>query len=180
MARKLLPLLGGVMALALAGQAVTLIEWKRGLRANAEPTSLLAGCSDVPEAVALAETLHQRGLRIERYMHAIEQRKAELVEAEKELTETLVGLRNARREADGRESGTQQAQADDIARIIAVYDEMKPEQAALVLANLPADFAAQILMRVQPEKGAKIMASVDPGQAAVLTSYMGAARVGSR
>ncbi len=85
-------------------------------------------------------------------------------------------MRKLKQQSAQRGAGQRQAQNEDIARLIAVYDQMKPEQAAMVLSNLPPDFAAQILSRVQPETGARIMASVEPGQAAVLTSYMGAIR----
>ncbi len=174
MRRYILPVVGGIMVLAAATQAVMLIDGTERLRANAEPAALMAGCTDVPEAVALADTLRQRGLRIERYMQDIQRRKDELAVAEKQITDKLVELRKIRQQLNDRDSTISQGQLDDISRIIAVYDQMKPEQAAMVLSNLPPDFAAQILARVQPDTGARIMASVEPGQAAVLTSYMGA------
>lgn len=164
------------MVLAAAVQAVALIDGTSRLRAHAEPAALLSGCSDVPEAVALADTLRERGLRIERYMQDIDRRKAELATAERQLTEKLIELRKVRQQIKDHDGSVSRAQTDDIARIIAVYNQMKPEQAAVVLSNLPPEFAAQILARVQPETGARIMASVDPGQAALLTSYMGAIR----
>ncbi|MDT1063150.1 hypothetical protein RM190_14830 [Paracoccus sp. CPCC 101403] len=176
MPRPLLQLAGGVMALAAAVQAVSLAGGLSRLSAHAEPAALLEGCSDVPEAVALAQTLHQRGQRIERYLQDIERRKAELASAESQLTQKLVELRRIRQQLRDQDQTAGQVQTDDIARIIALYDQMKPEQAAMVLSNLPPDFAAQILVRVEPQTGARIMASVEPGQAAVLTSYMGALR----
>jgi len=174
MPRPILSLLGGMMVLAAAGQAVMLIDGLPRLSARAEPSELMAGCTDVPEAVALAETLRERALRIDRYMQELDRRKAEIALAEKQLTERLVELRKLKQQLADRTRGQAQAQTQDIARLIAVYDQMKPEQAAMVLSNLPPDFAAQILTRVQPETGARIMASVEPGHAAVLTSYMGA------
>jgi flagellar motility protein MotE (MotC chaperone) len=109
-------------------------------------------------------------------MQDIDRRKAELAVAQKQLTDKLVELRKLRQQINDHDTSISRGQTDDIARIIALYDQMKPEQAAQVLSNLPPDFAAQILARVQPETGARIMASVEPGQAAVLTSYMGAIR----
>ncbi|WJS83326.1 hypothetical protein [Paracoccus sp. TOH] len=176
MRKPILSFLGGVLVLAAAAQAVMLMDGASRLRANAEPAELMAGCSDVPEAVALADTLRERALRIDRYMQEIERRKAEIAFAEKQLTGKLVELRKLKQQIDRNDRGQAQAQTEDIAQLIAVYDQMKPEQAAMVLSNLPPDFAAQILARVQPETGARIMASVEPGQAAVLTSYMGAIR----
>lgn len=176
MRKPILSFLGGVMILAAAGQAVMLMDGVSRLSANAEPSALMAGCTDVPEAVALADTLRERALRIDRYMQDIDRRKAEIAFAERQLTEKLVELRKLKQQIAQGNQGQSQAQGEDIARLIAVYDQMKPEQAAMVLSNLPPDFAAQILARVQPETGARIMASVEPGHAAVLTSYMGAIR----
>ncbi|MFT4013897.1 MAG: hypothetical protein QM682_10930 [Paracoccus sp. (in: a-proteobacteria)] len=176
MLKLILPVLGAATVLLAATQVVMMIDGSARLRAHAEPAELMAGCTDVPEAVALADTLRQRGLRIERYMQDIDRRKAELAVAQQQITERLVELRRIRQQLSDRGSSATKGQTDDIARIIAVYDQMKPEQAAMVLANLPPDFAAQILARVQPQTGARIMAAVEPGQAAVLTSYMGAIR----
>ncbi len=180
MRRQILSVLGGVMILAAAGQAVMLADGFSRLSANAEPSALMAGCTDVPEAVALAETLRERALRIDRYMQEVERRKAEISFAEKQLTEKLIELRKLKQQVTLGDQGQSQVQSEDIARLIAVYDQMKPEQAAMVLSNLPPDFAAQILARVQPETGARIMTSVEPGHAAVLTSYMGALRAAGK
>lgn len=176
MRKSILSILGGVLVLAAAGQAAMLIDGSSRLVANAEPSELMAGCTDVPEAVALADVLKDRSLRVDRYMQELDRKRAEIAVAEKQLTEKLVELRKLKQQGAQRDAGQRQVQNDDIARLIAVYDQMKPEQAAMVLSNLPPDFAAQILARVQPETGARIMASVEPGQAAVLTSYMGAIR----
>jgi flagellar motility protein MotE (MotC chaperone) len=176
MRRPILSILGGVMILAALGQGAVLMGGISRMTAHAEPSELMAGCADVPEAVALADTLRERSLRIDRYLQDMQRRKDELAQAEQQLAEKLVELRKLKQQVGSGEQGYLQAQNDDIARLIAVYDQMKPEQAAMVLSNLPPDFAAQILARVQPETGAKIMAAIEPGQAAILTSYMGAVR----
>lgn len=176
MRRSALSVLAGVLILGAATQAFIFLDGPARLQANAEPQSLLAGCTDVPEAVALADNLRERGLRIERYLQDVDRRKGELAVAQAQLTQKLIELRKVRQDIKDHDNGVSRAQNDDISRIIAVYDQMKPEQAAMVLSNLPPDFAAQIIARVQPETGARIMASVEPGQAAILTSYMGAIR----
>lgn len=138
---------------------------------------LLQGCTDVPEAVALATELRDRALRIERYMEALDTRKAELATAEAALKARASELRQQKSGIQSRRDGASQAVREDIDRLVAVYDQMKPAEAAAVLTNLPPDFAAEILMRVQPETGARIIASVEPRQAALLTAQMGARSV---
>ncbi|MFO1138050.1 MAG: hypothetical protein U1E41_03065 [Paracoccus sp. (in: a-proteobacteria)] len=180
MRRPVLSVLGGILVLAAAGQAVMLMDGFSRLAANAEPSEMMAGCTDIPEAVTLAETLRERSLRLDGYMQELDRKKAEIAFAEKQLTEKLVELRKVKQQLADRDAGQRQSVTEDISRLIAVYDQMKPEQAAVVLSNLPPDFAAQILVRVQPETGARIMASVEPGQAAILTSYMGAVRAAAK
>lgn len=142
--------------------------------AFAEPSGMMQGCTDVPEAVALAEELRDRALRIERYMEDIAAKKAEIAEAEASLTRRLVELKAQKSSIQSRRAGATAAIRDDIDRLVAVYDQMKPAEAAAILTNLPADFAAEIIMRVQPESGARIIAAVEPRQAALLTAEMGA------
>lgn len=177
MRRSVLPMLA--LAFTVPG-AVALWQSQdlsRFFAAFAEPSGLLQGCGDVPEAVALAEELRDRALRIERYMESIDHRKAELVEAEQSLRQRLAELKSQKGGLQSRRNQATEAIRNDIDRLVAVYDQMKPDEAAAVLTNLPADFAAEILMRVRPEAGARIIASVEPRQAALLTAQMGARSV---
>ena len=122
----------------------------------------------MPEAVALATELRDRALRIERYMEAMDTRKAEIATAEAALRARATELRQQKSGIQSRRDGASQAVRADIDRLVAVYDKM---------TNLPPDFAAEILMRVQPETGARIIAAVEPRQAALLTAQMGARSV---
>ncbi len=170
-----------VLTLAFAVPAGAAI-WQGGdlsrfFAASASSDDLLKGCTDVPEAVALATELRDRALRIERYMEALETRKAELANAEAALKARATELRQQKSGIQSSRDTASQAVREDIDRLVAVYDQMKPAEAAAVLTNLPPDFAAEILMRVQPETGARIIASVEPRQAALLTAQMGARSV---
>ncbi|MGR3200126.1 MAG: MotE family protein [Paracoccus sp. (in: a-proteobacteria)] len=178
MSRPLLP----VLTLMFALPAAALLSRGQDIASSfaavaAAPEDLLEGCRDVPEAVALAEELRDRALRIERYMQDIDARKAELATAEATLSERLKELRAQKDNLGAVRAGDTEAVRTDIDRLIAVYDQMKPAEAAAVLTNLPADFAAEILMRVRPETGARIIAAVEPRQAALLTAQMGARSV---
>ena len=94
--------------------------------------------------------------------------------AEAALKARATELRQQKSGIQTRRDGASQAVREDIDRLVAVYDQMKPAEAAAVLTNLPPDFAAEILMRVRPEAGARIIAAVEPRQAALLTAQMGA------
>lgn len=177
MRKSALTLLGAAFAIPFGG--VILREYGGALAtiAVAQPADLMEGCGDVPEAVALAEELRDRGLRIERYLETVDGRERDLQTAEATLRARLTELKAMKASLRAGESGRKSALQDDIDRLVAVYDQMKPAEAAAVLSNLPADFAAEILMRVQPETGARIIAAVEPNQAAILTTHMGARSV---
>lgn len=174
MHKSILTCLGGVFMIVSASSAIQLAGGATRLQAHAETSELLKGCTDVPEAVELAIRLKDRALRIERYLTEMDNKKAEIQSARNSLSEVLVKVAAARPGGAKPSAIRQEDVNTDVARLVAVYDQMKPEQAATVISNLPPDFAAEILMRVQPENSARIMASVDPNQAAILTSYMGA------
>lgn len=178
MRKILLPLIGVVLALPAAYAAVQRHDIAASLFAFAEPAPLMEGCADVPEAVALAEVLRDRALRIERYQADLARQKAELADARAQIEDKLIQLQALKTDLRSRDTGRGQAVQQDIDRLVAVYDQMKPAEAAAVLSNLPTEFAAEILMRVQPESGARIIASVEPRQAALLTARMGARSIG--
>lgn len=177
MSKSILPVLAVLFALPAGAMIWKGQNFADVFQAVAGPADLLQGCTDVPEAVALAEELRDRALRIERYMAAIDQRKADLATAEATLRTRLGELRSTKGATRSSRNGSTEAVRTDIDRLIAVYDQMKPAEAAAILTNLPADFAAEILMRVQPETGARIIAAVEPRQAALLTAQMGARSV---
>lgn len=174
MRRSLLPVLG--LVFAVPAGAVILQNYEAAISpfAFAQAPGLMEGCGDVPEAVALAEELRERGLRIERYLEEMDSRERELQVAEGSLRARLTELKAMKASIRSSETSSRTRLQTDIDRLVAVYDQMKPAEAAAVLTNLPADFAAEILMRVEPETGARIIAAVEPNQAAVLTTHMGA------
>jgi flagellar motility protein MotE (MotC chaperone) len=169
--------MGGAIAL-VAGLAIAQGDrLARALSAEAAVTPLLDGCTDVPEAVALAETLRLRGIAVERALADLERRKRELAATEAQITTRLAALKKAKAALGETREDRNEGRTEGIERLIAVYDAMKPAEAATIIAALPPDFAAEILTRVQPDAGARIIARIDPGHAAILTAHMGARRL---
>ena len=147
-----------------------------GPQSAASAPALLDGCGDVPEALALAEELRLRGLAVDRGIEALDGRRAEIAAAEARLAKTLGQLRAAKEALGKGQAAVQTGSEAGISRLIAVYDAMKPAEAAEVLAALPPDFGAEILARVQPETGARIIAALEPEQATILSARLGATR----
>ncbi|HHY01841.1 MAG TPA: hypothetical protein GX686_03100 [Paracoccus sp.] len=149
----------------------------RAPMAQAAPGALLGGCTDVPEAVALAETLRLRGIAVDRVLADLDRRKDDLATVEQQLIRRLTALKQAKASVGDARAARDSGTAAGIERLIAVYDAMKPADAAMILTALPPDFAAEILARVQPDAGARIIARIEPGHAAVLTAHMGSRRL---
>lgn len=138
---------------------------------------LIAGCSGIPEAVALGDYLTLRGDRLARYTDELSTKRAEIAAAEAMLTERLKQLGEVSARDKVAEVGGAGNVDEDIRRMVAIYDVMKPADAASVLSNLPPDYAVEILMRLGPENSASIVSALDPGAAAILTTHMGARSV---
>ncbi|WP_312531952.1 magnesium transporter MgtE N-terminal domain-containing protein [Paracoccus sp. (in: a-proteobacteria)] len=170
--RMLTALGGGFLILAAAQLTISLSE---GLSSSAlaDTKDLLKGCEDVPEAVELANSLQERALRIERYLQDMDRKKSEIEAAKIDLTNTLKSFNAAGLGASPVGHFSAEIRNKNIERLISIYDQMKPEQAAEILQNLPPEFTAEILMRVKPDNSAKIISSIEAGQAAIFTTFMG-------
>lgn len=92
---------------------------------------------------------------------ALDQKLAELSAAEQALAETI--------------TRAETAAEDDLARLTAVYENMKPAKAAALFEAMAPDFAAGFLARMRPEAAAGIMAGLTP-QAAYSISALLAGR----
>lgn len=135
---------------------------------------LLSGCGDIPEVATLVERLTIREDRIAKALAELDNRRAEISASRAALSTELRRLKSASTGQATSQTSRERAVDDDISRLVAVYEAMKPKEAAAVLAALPPDYGAELLIRVTPEAGARIIAAIEPDKAAVLTTYMGA------
>lgn len=55
-----------------------------------------------------------------------------------------------------------QAAEKDVARLVVVYEKMKPKEAARLFSEMAPDFAAGFIARMKPEAAAAVMAGLDP------------------
>lgn len=112
---------------------------------DAEATAREIRLSEREAALALAET-------------AINARMAEMQAAETELRQTL-------RMADG-------AAEADLKRLTAVYEAMKPADAAKIFATMAPEFAAGFLGRMTPESAAQVLAGMAPDKAYAISALI--------
>jgi flagellar motility protein MotE (MotC chaperone) len=121
---------------------------------------------------ALLEALRQRELRVadkerraadqERLLAAarieVEDKLAELEEVERKLAETIT-------QAD-------KAAEKDVARLVTVYESMKPKDAARLFGEMEPDFAAGFLAQMRPEAAAAVLAGLDPAKAYAISAML--------
>jgi flagellar motility protein MotE (MotC chaperone) len=99
-------------------------------------------------------------------------READLRVAEEELTQRLEDLKTLREELT-----TLLIKADDdrekrIEQLKAMFEGMRSNDAALILASTDPDVALEVLQRMSRTKAGKVLAAMKPAQAATLAERM--------
>lgn len=103
-------------------------------------------------------SLEQQALLLDAAEKRIQERTAKLTELEQSI-EGLIGARD------------QQSQ-EEIAGMVSLYQNMKPQEAALVMGGLPDPILLHIASAMSPRKMSAIMAELNPLRAQSLTVMM--------
>lgn len=131
---------------------------------------------DLPEDFeALLAALQSREQLIHSRENQIRARMQALAVADREIEEKLARLSEAEEWLRGTLALADTAAEDDIARLVAVYEAMKPKDAAILFEEMAPDFAAGFLGRMRPEAAAGVMSGLSP-QAAYSLSVILAGR----
>lgn len=117
---------------------------------------------DRTETGSLLGALREREQRVEALEQQMEMRRKALEVAEQEITKRLAileqvetNLRQTIALADG-------AAEKDLASLTAVYENMKPKDAAALFETMEPGFAAGFLGRMRPDAAAAIMTGLPP------------------
>lgn len=144
---------------AVAREAVSLKE-ERGEEeqipsgAEAEPTK--------GDLQALITALQERDKLVSERERSIEDRTKALAIAEKAIDSRLAMLKAAEEELSATLALADVASEDDLTQLTAVYENMKPKQAAALFEEMDPEFAAGFLSRMRPDGAANIMAGLSP------------------
>jgi flagellar motility protein MotE (MotC chaperone) len=112
-------------------------------------------------------------------LSALQEREARLAEQEKLAADQQTSIGLARTEIDRKLAELADAEAKlaatitqadqaadkDISALVAMYESMKPKDAAKLFAEMDHDFAAGFLARMRPESAAGVLAGLDPPKA---------------
>ena len=88
----------------------------------------------------------------------IEQKLAQLAEAEEKLAATV--------------AMADQASERDLGTLVAMYENMKPKDAARLFGEMAPEFAAGFLSRMRPEAAASVLAGLDPNKAYAISAVL--------
>lgn len=146
--------LGGGLGLALARAADG--------RAHAAGTPEPVDCA-MPDTLAAALTA--RETRIVAEERALAERRAAIDLAEEATRGRLAALEAAEEELRKTLAIADGAAENDLGRLTAVYEAMKPREAAVLFDTMDPQFAAGFLGRMRPEAAAAVLASMTPERA---------------
>jgi flagellar motility protein MotE (MotC chaperone) len=115
----------------------------------------------VDVAAALA-AMRERQAELDRREDALDDRLRALAVAERSVADQLAALREAEERLRGL-MATAAAEADgDLAQLTAVYENMKPKEAAALFERMSPEFAAGFLGRMRPDSAAAVMSGLPP------------------
>jgi len=131
--------------------------------ANApEPAIVDAPLNCPAPPLALAEALLARETDVARQEAALADRMAALDLAEAAITARLADLATAEADLKATLSLADGAAENDLARLTAVYESMKPADATALFTAMAPEFAAGFLGRMRPETAAAVLSGMAP------------------
>jgi len=113
----------------------------------------------------MLESFRAREARIATQESAMIERMQALKLADEEMERKLAALVAAEEDLRATIAMADTAAEGDISRLVKVYENMKPKQAAALFEQMNPEFAAGFLGRMRPESAAGIMAGLSPGAA---------------
>jgi flagellar motility protein MotE (MotC chaperone) len=117
-------------------------------------------CAPDESVAAVLKALNARQSELDMREDALADRISALNLAEQEIQKNLVALQTAEAELAKTLSLADDAAEDDLARLTAVYENMKPKEAAALFEEMSPDFAAGFLGRMRPDTAAQVMAGL--------------------
>jgi len=156
----------GILAMLLAASGALRLGDGIGVAMALQASVPDAGAGDplqCPEPpLALATALKERDETLTAREAAINDRKAALSLAEDAITSRLAELVVAEAKLRETLSIADGAAENDLVRLTAVYEAMKPVEAAALFETMAPEFASGFLGRMRPEAAAAVLSGMKP------------------
>jgi flagellar motility protein MotE (MotC chaperone) len=165
--------LGGVALIALCFLASALIRLGDvGMALAQDAVAALpaaaAGC-EPSDPDGLLDAIRAREAQLEAEAARIAERQQSLNVAEAKLAEQLAAFETARAGLEATLALAEDAAENDIARMTAVYERMKPGDAARIVGRMDISFASGLVARMKPESAAEVLTAMEPDAAYAIT-----------
>ncbi|MHC9235499.1 MotE family protein [Pseudooceanicola sp. 502str34] len=127
------------------------------------PEPAVAEACPAPEDVGPAlAAVQRRAAQLDERDRQIRDRMQALAVADKEIARKMAALTEAEEALRATLALADEAAQSDIDRLTAVYEQMKPKDAAALFETMAPEFAAGFLGRMAPEAAAGIMTGLSP------------------
>lgn len=136
------------------------------------PVSMPSTREEATDAAAMLLELRAREAALDARAEQLDERLAVLEAAEARLQRQITALRAAEAELDATMTRADRIAAEDLAQLVAVFEAMRPEQAAGVFAEMEPNFAAGFLGQLHPATAAGILAGLEPARAYALSATL--------
>jgi len=144
------------------GSGLAIAREVSNLAHDPKPAVSPAACPSAPDTMALFNALQIRETKVAESEKRLSERRRTLELAGEQITRQMAALKQAESSLKATIAVTDQASEKDIARLTAVYENMKPKDAAALFETMAPDFAAGFLGRMRPDAAAQIMAGLAP------------------
>jgi flagellar motility protein MotE (MotC chaperone) len=168
-----------VVAICFAGSALARIADPEG--ALAREAQALAAVSPAaedepsaacPDPTGLLAALREREAQLAERAEEIADRERLLEVAERKYRSQAEALREAEARLAETLSIADKAAEKDLARMVAVYEAMKPREAARIFETMDATFAAGFLGRMREDAAARILGGMSPERAYAVSAVI--------
>lgn len=136
-----------------------------GATEPAPQSAAQAACEPDGGSSALLQSLREREARVLVQEAKAADREQALALARKEIDAKMAELVSAEEILAATIAQADQAAEKDVAALVAMYESMKPKDAAHLFAEMEPNFAAGFLARMRPESGAAVLAGLEPAKA---------------
>ncbi len=129
------------------------------------PASAGAYSGETCVAPELFSALRERESELQSRADAVADREAELQILERRLEERIQVLAQTKNELEELVAQTEMANAEDIERLVRMYQAMKPKEAGEIFNAMEESFAAGFLAQMRPDAAALILANMEAEKA---------------
>ena len=146
----------GDLSIAVADEVSTLLAGTSA--ANGDQ----ANCTSDADIELVLAVLQEREAAVDERESKLRLRMEALALADEEISKKMQALVVAESNLSGTIATAETAASDDMQRLNALYENMKPKQAIPLFEAMEPQFAAGFLARMNPASAAQILAGLDP------------------